>query len=414
MLFIFILTKHNKKHTNKNAIVENFINLPRVMRSINKMDKCKYLIVGGGFFGTYLGYLLKKRNRKASVVVVEREKNILQRASYNNQARIHNGYHYPRSFLTAFSSHKNFGVFVNEFKECIVNNFEKYYAVGRINSKITAAQFKVFCNRIGAPIEPAPIHVKSLFNPELVEEVFLAKEYAFNADILRELMMKKLKQSGIGILFQHEAIKVNQKKIGKSKQILETEILDLKAKKRLAIESEYVFICAYSNINTILQNSNIEKIDLKQEMVEMPLIKIPEEMEGKGVTIVCGPFFSLMPFPPRGAYSIHHVRYTPHYHWYDLNTKINNQKHYEAAKKKLKTNFNRIIKDVSRYIPCMAKARHIGSIWEIKTILPRNENDDGRPILFRKDAGNVKNLVCIMGGKLDNIYDLEDRLEGVI
>lgn len=245
------------------------------------MNKCKYLIVGGGFFGAYLGYLLKKRNRKTSVVIVEREKKLLQRASYNNQARIHNGYHYPRSFMTAFSSHKNFDIFVNEFNECIVNNFENYYAVGRIHSKITAAQFKVFCNRIGTPIEVAPSHVKSLFNPELVEEVFLVKEYAFNADILRELMAKKMKQSKIDILFQHEVIKVNQKKTDKSKQILETEILDLKTKKKFVVQSEYVFICAYSNINTILQNSNIEKLDLKQEMVEMPLIKNPRRNEGK-------------------------------------------------------------------------------------------------------------------------------------
>ena len=62
----------------------------------------------------------------------------------------------------------------------------------------------------------------------------------------------------------------------------------------------------------------------------------------------------------------------------------------------------------------MAKAKYMGSIFEIKTVLPRNEDDDGRPILFKKDVGNVKNLVCVMGGKLDNIYDLEDRLESVM
>ena len=381
---------------------------------LKQMNSCKYLIIGGGFFGTYLGYLLKKKNKKASVVIVEREKGLLMRASYNNQARIHKGYHYPRSLLTAFSSNKNFDTFVDEFKESIVSNFEKYYAIGKIQSKITVAQFKVFCKRIGMPIEVANSRVKSLFNPELVEEVFLVKEYAFNADILRYLMAKKLRQNKIDILFRHEVIKINQKKISKSKQVLETEILDLKTKKRVAIQSEYVFVCAYSNINTILHNSNIEKIDLKEEMTEMPLIKIPKEMNGKAITIVCGPFFSVMPFPPRGLYSIHHVRYTPHYYWYDANKNINNQKHYKTAKNKLKTNFNMIIKDVSRYIPCMAKAKYVDSIWEIKTILPRNENDDGRPILFQTNVGNIKNLICVMGGKLDNIYDLEDKLENVI
>lgn len=383
--------------------------------------KTKYLIVGGGFFGSYLAYLLKNKYKNADIIILEREKELLRRASYNNQARVHHGYHYPRSFLTAFSSNKNFDRFVEEFKECIVDNFEKYYAVGRIQSKVTASQFKEFCERIKSPLEPAPMNVKALVNPRLVEDIFLAKEYAFNADILKDIMKKKLNEKKIPVLYNHEAVKLleynmiieedkNRKK-SRNKHILKTEVLNLKTKKRFVIESEYVFNCTYSNINTFLKASGVELIDLKQEMTEMPLIKIPKEMEGKSITIMCGPFFSIMPFPPLGVYSIHHVRYTPHYYWHDKDSEIDNQKHFDTIPKKAKTNFHKIIKDVSRYIPCMEKAEYLGSIWEIKTILPRNENDDGRPILYKKDIGGVKNLICIMGGKLDNIYDLEDRLE---
>ncbi len=383
--------------------------------------KTKYLIVGGGFFGSYLAYLLKNKYKNADIIILEREKELLRRASYNNQARVHHGYHYPRSFLTAFSSNKNFDRFVEEFRECIVDNFEKYYAVGRIQSKVTASQFKEFCERIKSPLEPAPMNVKALVNPRLVEDIFLAKEHAFDADILKDMMKKKLNEKKIPVLYNHEAVKLveydmiieedkNRKKSG-NKSLLKTEVLDLKTKKSFVIESEYVFNCTYSNINTFLKASGVELIDLKQEMTEMPLIKIPKEMEGKSITIMCGPFFSIMPFPPLGVYSIHHVRYTPHYYWHDKDSEIDNQKHFDTAPKKAKTNFHKIIKDVSRYVPCMEKAEYLGSIWEIKTILPRNENDDGRPILYKKDVGGVKNLICIMGGKLDNIYDLEDRLE---
>ena len=396
--------------------------------------KTKYLIVGGGFFGSYLAYLLKNKYKNADIIILEREKELLRRASYNNQARAHHGYHYPRSFLTAFSSNKNFDRFVEEFKECIVDNFEKYYAVGRIQSKVTASQFKEFCDRIKSPLEPAPSHVKALVNPKLVEDIFLAKEHAFDADILKDMMKKKLAEKKIPVLYMHEAVRLvdfeiedettqdagfdkknkkgsNNKNNDKKSSKLKTEVLDLKTKKTFVIESDYVFNCTYSNINTFLKASNIEPIDLKQEMTEMPLIKIPKEMEGKSITIMCGPFFSIMPFPPKGVYSIHHVRYTPHYYWHDKDSEINNQKHFENAPKNAKTNFKKIIKDVSRYVPCMEKAEYLGSIWEIKTILPRNENDDGRPILYKKDVSGVKNLICIMGGKLDNIYDLEDRLE---
>ena len=66
------------------------------MNSGNSWDA---VIIGGGFFGLSVALLLKERG--LSVVVLEREKEPMLRASYNNQARVHGGYHYPRSLMTA-------------------------------------------------------------------------------------------------------------------------------------------------------------------------------------------------------------------------------------------------------------------------------------------------------------------------
>jgi hypothetical protein len=41
---------------------------------------------------------------------------------------------------------------------------------------------------------------------------------------------------------------------------------------------------------------------------------------------------------------------------------------------------------------------------KVKTVLPLSEVDDSRPILFKAHWG-LPNLICIMGGKIDNIYD---------
>ena len=56
------------------------------------------MVVGGGFYGCALALHLRRSFER--VVIVEREDGLLRRASYNNQARLHNGYHYPRSFRT--------------------------------------------------------------------------------------------------------------------------------------------------------------------------------------------------------------------------------------------------------------------------------------------------------------------------
>ena len=75
------------------------------------------IIIGGGFYGSIIALYLKKIRGLKKVVLIEKEKSLLKRASYNNQARIHNGYHYPRSFTTAYRSRVNFPKFINDLSE---------------------------------------------------------------------------------------------------------------------------------------------------------------------------------------------------------------------------------------------------------------------------------------------------------
>ena len=65
------------------------------------------VIIGGGFYGAAIAIYLVKQRGFRRVALVEREAALLMRASYNNQARVHNGYHYPRSFTTAYRSRVN-------------------------------------------------------------------------------------------------------------------------------------------------------------------------------------------------------------------------------------------------------------------------------------------------------------------
>jgi hypothetical protein len=68
-----------------------------------------------------------------------------------------------------------------------------------------------------------------------------------------------------------------------------------------------------------------------------------------------------------------------------------------------------MLRDAQRYLPALAEARYVESLFEIKTVLLRNEVDDGRPILFKPDHG-LRNLATIMGGKIDNIYDILEMI----
>ena len=166
-----------------------------------------------------------------------------------------------------------------------------------------------------------------------------------------------------------------------------------------------VYNCTYSNINSVNHNSGIELIPLKHEMTEMALVETPDNIANMGITIMCGPFFSIMPFPDRGLHSFSHVRYTPHYEWHDKNGQkyVNAHRVFDADPKT--SCFESMRRDAARYMPAAGECQYKDSLWEVKTILPSSEIDDSRPILFKPNY-HYKNYHCIMGGKIDNVYDV--------
>ena len=364
------------------------------------------VIIGGGFFGMYIAEYFAKRGKK--VLLCEKGTDYMQRASYVNQARVHNGYHYPRSILTALRSRISFPRFCKEFPECIDDSFEKYYMVGKLLSKVTARQFELFCHRIGAVCEPAPNKITRLVNPALVESVFSVVEYAFDSTKLKTIMHERLEASSVQSMFS-----TTVKRVSRKESELEVEVnIGREDSKTEKIIARQVFNCAYSMINYTLAESALEPIPLKHEMAEICLVEVPEELKDKGITVMCGPFFSVMPFPAIGLHSFSHVRYTPHYEWYDGPGKsyINAYKHFDNVTKR--SAWKAMLLDAKRYVPLLSQCKYRESIWEVKTVLPRSETDDSRPILFRPNYG-INGFHCLMGGKIDNVYDVIAEIENL-
>lgn len=366
-----------------------------------KNDRYDAIVIGGGFFGCILALFLK--SRFDAILIVEREDDLLKRASYANQARVHNGFHYPRSLLTALRSRINFPRFVVEFHDCVDSSFVKYYGVAKKLSKVSASQYRLFMERIGAPIRPAPDHVRRLFNPDMIEAVFEVVEYAFDADRLRARIRRSLDAAGVEIALATSASSVAGAEGGR----VTLNVHGQNAETR-PLDAGLVLNCTYGHLNQVLRDSGLPLLDLKHEITEMALVDVPAALKTIGITTMCGPFFSTMPFPSRGLHSLSHVRYTPHCSWRD--TVSGYRDAYETLRHYPKTSrFSHMLHDARRYLPSLADAKYVESIWEIKTTLPVSEINDGRPILFYPQPG-LPQMVHIMGGKIDNIYDIEDEL----
>lgn len=357
------------------------------------------IIVGGGFFGCSLALHLR-RTAGLRVVALEAGRDLMQRASYANQARVHNGYHYPRSVLTGLRSRVNFPRFVEHYRDCVVDEVDAYYAVARRFSNVSAAQFKIFCERIGAPVCHAPATIRALFNPDLIEEVYRVTEYAFDSVRLRHAVMDALGEAGVEVRFETEARGVRALDGGGA------AVSCTSGGSPFELTAGRVYNCTYSRINRLLLDSGIPLVPVKHELAEIALIRVPEELNHLAVTIMCGPFFSILPFPPQGLRSLYHVRYALHGTWYDRSS-AEYRDPYEVLEAAPRISHQlHMIKDAARYIPALHRAEYAESLWEVRTVLPLSEGDDGRPILYAEHEGI--DLTTIVGGKMDNVFDMMD------
>lgn len=360
------------------------------------------VVIGGGFYGAAIAIYLAKQRGFKNILLVEREPALLTRASYSNQARVHNGYHYPRSFTTAYRSRVNLPKFLQDWPSAVKQDFTKLYAIARRNSKVTAKQFDRFCREIGAKIEPADPALRALFEPRLIEDVFLVEEYAFDSTKLASWAKHELSECGVNICFETRVTAISNVASG----TLQVAVHSDNGTASL-IPCRYVFNCTYSGLNQLTGDFPGTRTILKQEITEMALMQVPPVLQGIGVTVMDGPFFSMMPFPARGLHTLSHVRYTPHLHW---NDQQGIDPYLKLSQYEGSTRVDRMVRDVGRYLPAVLSAKYVESLFEVKTVLVKNEGDDGRPILFENHPG-LPGCYSILGGKIDNIYDVLEKLD---
>ena len=298
----------------------------------------------------------------------------------------------------------NYARFLDEYADCVDRSFPHYYAVGKEMSKITAGQFAEFCRRIGAPLMVAPAKVSQMFDSSRVDAVFEAQECAFDAVKLRARVTAELATAGVEVALESEAIRV-------ATNAAETVVAIKSNDSEFGVTADLVLNATYSRLNHLLAASGAAPIPAKHEFTEMALIEPPVELGGAAVTMMDGPFFSMMPYPSRGLFTFSHVRYTPQCHWHDTQAEPIRDAEWLLANPR--SRFAHMVRDAQRYLPAMRGARYVDSLFEVKTVMPRSEQDDSRPILLRECVEHPA-VLTVLGAKIDSVYDVEDALAAVL
>src|SRR5574344_292814 len=267
-----------------------------------KYDK---IIIGAGIYGLYSALFCGKKGEK--ILVIEKENDAFKRATYINQARVHMGYHYPRSFSTAIKSAGYFERFHKEYSFSELTDFDQIYATSAAFSWTNAEQFKKFCQ--AANIKCDDISTQRYFKDGMCDGCFITKEYTYDAQILKKYFLDEIsKLKNIEIKYNREMIKIKK----------QPKLYEIILSSGDVFQSEFVLNSTYASVNQILNMLGYEQFKIKYELCEIILCSVNEKFRNTGITVMDGPFFSIMPFGKTGYHSLTSVTFTPHMTSYDL------------------------------------------------------------------------------------------------
>ena len=174
--------------------------------------------------------------------------------------------------------------------------------------------------------------------------------------------------------------------------------------KVFVFSGKFIFNCSYSSLDKFDLNIK-EKNILKHEITEIVYVDLPNKFLDYNITVMDGPFFSLMFNPNTGHHTLSHVRYTPHF---ELDIFNNSMDPYQVLKKYVKeSNFEVMKFDILKFFPELKNMKYLNSFFEVKTVLNSSEVNDSREILINKN----KNLISILGSKIDQIYDVFEYID---
>lgn len=374
------------------------------------MGKYDKIIIGAGLYGLYSALYGCKKGQ--NVIVLECDDAPFKRATYINQARVHQGYHYPRSISTALKSAGYFERFNKDYAFCVNKEFDQIYATSSQYSWSDGKQFKDFCKAANIPCEE--LHASNYFKDGMCDGVFRTREYTYDALILKDYLLDELSKYENAVTIKY-GVKINAIEKSINTYVIRTEDGN-------TYESSFVLNSTYAGTNQILEMAGFEKFGIKYELCEIILCDVNDKLKEVGFTVMDGPFFSIMPFGKTGYHSLTSVTFTPHTTSYDEvpTFSCQGESNGHCSTKRL-GNCNDCPAKPATAFPYMANLarkymlddyqfEYKKSLFSMKPILMSSEIDDSRPTVIRTYSKNPT-FVGVLSGKINTVYDLDEVLD---
>jgi len=350
-------------------------------------------IIGCGIFGAEIA--LKASSLGLSVQVFESKHDILLGASMNNQNRLHLGFHYPRDIQTGLQSIRGFDSFKKKYQACIQDNFLNTYFISKNNSLTTRDQYLSFCKELGVSFEeikPAqmPIQVKD------VNGGISCKEVVYDCNILREIVRDNLADFKIDVALSTTVESLKR----------ENDFFSICLSTGDKIKANLVINASYGSSNHLTEQLGIKIPERQYEYTAVPIIKL--DIKKIGITIMDGPFITLLPYGKTDNFLLYHVESSVVTREYK--TKLNPE---WLSKETSPLNildkdkfFKNMVDNCINFIPVLKTAELLDILEGPRMIQPGVEDTDARPSLIT----NYDNYIEVFSGKIDHSIWVADEV----
>lgn len=255
----------------------------------------KVAIIGGGFYGIMASLEVAKNDYVKEVDLFEKGRSLINAAGKFNQARLHLGFHYPRSQETILQSKSGFNLYKERFPN-VTKSIKKNVYLIREDGLTGIDEYLMTMRRNKLNFQNIDISETSFkykFDGCPFQAIRVNERYI---DIvkLNQSLIREINEMGINVCLNQKV-----KTIDSEKGIIELNngFLD---------NYDFIINCTYTN--PFLGFSN-NPCSLKYEFCTLLLIS-SEEIKDQAITVMDGPFVSIYPWLSN-LHSVSSVKFTP-------------------------------------------------------------------------------------------------------
>tara|TARA_B100001057_G_scaffold498678_1_gene606524 strand:- start:7523 stop:8536 length:1014 start_codon:yes stop_codon:yes gene_type:complete len=336
------------------------------------MKRKKFCIIGAGWYGCHIALYLKENGH--IVKLHDKENNIFFGASGFNQFRLHNGFHYPRSFETINEIKKNNKRFIKKYKKFIFFPKNNLYCIAKKSSLIDAKTYEKILN------------FHSLKYKKKINHTFTNIEGAY---IINE-----------GVIQNDKLINFYKKKL--KKNLVLNSNIDKNKLKKLSGKYDYILDCTNNTFTQKLSK------DFNYLLTISSIYKKRKNKLSNPITVMDGELPSLYPYSDKkGYYTLTHAKHT-HIKKFKSFQLLNNYKK-KMSKNYLVNIINQMEKAIILFYPKFKKSLTYKGYFLSYKVLP-NERSAKRSIFIQKN----QNFISVSSPKIANIFTFEDYIKKII